>query len=335
MRPYLLFAVFLLVMLFGALGCAARYTQQVDFNPAEPIRVAVLPFSQVNEKNEIIDGSADLLVDQVSLISSSLGMTPAQYVRSMVQRELSTSGLDILSPALVDNKLAHNGFDDPKHGIDLQKLRSADPKDLCEKLLSCDAVLLGTVRRWDRSYYGIQSVTSVSLDLKLIAGKDRRVLFSASGEDSDSRGITKGPTGISDLVLEPIKGLDSKITEELAAQIVKKMLSSFHVEERPEFLQSAPPMILASAHDLRGVVLPRGQPLTVLLYGTPHQLAFFSIENSIDNIPMVEKDEGHYIGKYYPLPSDRFENRKISVYLTDSFGRASAQTLGGPGITLQ
>ena len=315
-------------------SCSGTYTHTLAFNPAEPIRVAVLPFIEVNSKDEIVNESPDLLIDSVSVVSSELGATPAQYTRALVQRELSESGLDVISPTLIDSKLSHNGFDDPKVGMNLHKLRNADLKELCSKLLACDAVLLGKVTRWDRSYYGIQSVTSVGVDLQLVAANDRRVLFGGKAEDSESRGLTKGPTGLSDLVLEPIKGLDNKITEELAAQIVKKLLVPLRIEKRPEFLESAPPMILASAHDQDGGHLSASQPLTVLMLGTPRQSASFSIDKEIEHIPMVEKDEGHYVGKYYPLPTDHFERRPIVVSLADSFGRVTTQKLGGEPLSL-
>jgi hypothetical protein len=318
-------------------SCAGKYNSKLDFSASESIRVAVLPFVQVNEKDEVIDPEKDYLIDDVSVVSYKLTETPAVYLQKLVQNELQNTGLDILSPALVEANLTHHDFDDMTKvpPVNADKVRKADPKDLCTRVFSCDAVLYGKITRWSRSYYGIQSVNSVGIDVKLVSAKDGKVLFSSSAEDSDSRGITKGPTGFSNLLIEPIQGLDNKIITNLAQNVVKKMLSSLKMDNRPEFLQSSAPAIYASAHDFPSGRMSAKDSLTVLLFGSASDAASFSIGNVIENIPMVEKDKGHYIGKYFPLPSDSFSNQNIYVALTDNFGRTTKQKIGTASITLQ
>ena len=328
--------IFFLLSAF-LISCAGKYSHKVNFNASEPIRVVVLPFVQVNQKDEIIEPDKGFLIDDVSIVSSRLNDTPAEYVKRLVQNELRLSGLDIISPAVVESNLSHSGFDDISKNppLDLDKIRRIDAKDLCSRLLSCDAVLYGKITDWSRSYYAIQSINTVAIDLKLISAKDGSVLFSSTAEDSDSRGITKGPTGFSDLLIEPVRGLDNKIITNLAQKTVKKMLLPLKVENRPDFLNTSPPAIYASAHDAANGRMGKNEPLTVLAFGSSLQSAAFSIGNVIENIPMVEKDKGHYIGKYYPLKNDSFVNQSVRVALTDQFGRTTTQKLGTANLTLE
>jgi hypothetical protein len=323
------------LFLINLCGCAAKISHNLAFNPAEPLRVAVMPFAQVNSKGEFIEPDPSFLIDNVGLVSSKLKETPAMHVRNLVQNALAKTSLDVLAPALIDARLSHNGFAKPDLSMDLAKVFAASPKEVCTKLVTCDAVLYGKVTKWDRSYFAIESTSTVGLDLKLISAKDGTVLYSANDEDSDSRGLTKGPTGFSSLVLEPIKGLDNQIIADLAATVANQIVSPLKASSRPEMVKSSAPAIFASGDDANSGVISPKQPLTVLAYATDHKIATFSIGNVIENVPMVEKDDGHYIGEFTPLPTDRFKNQYVTVRLVDQFGRMTSQKLGRSTLSTQ
>lgn len=320
-----------------ALGaCAGKYDHKLQFNPSEPIRVAVLPFYQVNGKGEIIEADPDMLIDNVTLVSDKLKDTPARFARKAVRAELANTSLDLVNQNLVDSELVHHGFAKEDLTFDLPKIISASPREICSHLLNCDAVLYGRITEWDRNYYGLQSTSEVGIELKLVSAHEgQKVLFEAKAEDSDSRGLTKVPTGYYSLVVEPIRGLDNQILVDLATATIKKMLAPLNVTTRPEFLKSSPPSIYASAHDAGDGSLQRGKHLTVLMVGSPKREASFSIGSAIENVPMAEHESGHYIGEYHPLSSDRFENVPIYVTLTDQFGRSTRQKLGRSSVTLR
>lgn len=315
-------------------ACSGSYKNKVDFNPLEPIRVAVLPFVQVDAKGNFISPDPNLLIDHVDLISSQLKETPADFVAGLVEAELQHSGLDVISTASVDGKLLHSGFGNTDLTYNYAKIFAASPKEICEKLLSCDAVLYGKITDWDRSYYAIQSSSSVAIELSMVSARDGKLLFSSQASDSDSRGLTKGPTGFSDLVLEPLKGLDNKIITDLARKMVPKMLAPLMVANRPEFLSTSAPAIYASAHDKPTGVMTGADTLQVLIFGTPKRLASFSVGEVVQHVPMAEKDPGHYIGEYLPLSSDSFRDQPVYVFLTDEFGRTTRQKLGNNLLSL-
>jgi hypothetical protein len=328
------FAIVILLVLF-LFGCAGTYNNSLSFNPLEPIRVAVLPFAFTDSKGTIVEPDKNLLLDQVGLVSSKLKEAPNEYVRRLVQKRLGQSALDVVSPALVDAQISHHGFVTASQAYDYPRIFELQPAEVCRKLLNCDAVLYGKVTRWDRSYYGIQSEAQVAIALKLVSARDGKVLWESVAEDSEGRGLTKVPTGFSDLVIEPIKGLSNDIITGLADKIVDKAVSPLYVKNRPEFLQNAAPAIFASAHDADAGDIRRDRPLTVVMLGSPGAAATFSIGDRVENVPMAEKDEGHYIGEFYGLPSDHFNDLPVFVHLTDQFGRMTSQKLGRTEVSLR
>ncbi len=326
----------LLISSLVLVGCAAKYESKVSFDLSDPLRVAVLPFMQVDDKGQVvIPNESDLLIDELSLLSTKLKMTPAKYVQSLVEKELSETNLNLVSPSFVASQLVHSGMGSHDlNGYKLMEVSQLSPLNLCERL-SCDALLYGKLLTWDRTYYGVQSQSDLALQLKLVSAKDGATLFEATSKDSDGRGIFKIPTGISDLVLEPIKGLSNDIILSLAVKVVEKSLAPLKVSERPEFLKSPPPSIYASAHDSTSGTLYHDQYLTVLAFGTPKTQAFFSIGREIANIPMSEKSPGHFIGEYFPLPTDHFNDLPITVSLSDKYGKTSRQEIGTAKLTLK
>lgn len=319
-------------------GCAGTYKHTLAFNPAEPIRIAVLPFAQVDDKGALVQADENLLIDNVALVSSKLKQTPAEFVQTQAQTELTKASLDVVSPAIVEAALVHNGFTVPASKpvlIDLAKVFAASPQEICTTLLSCDAVMYGKILRWDRSYYGIQTVSTVELELKIVSARNGKVLFETVAQDSDSRGITKGPTGFSNLVLEPLKGLDNSIITALADDVVEQALVPLNRKKRPDFLNVAPPAIVAAAHDARTGEISQGGKLVVIVYGSPGQTGRFSIGNSITEIPLTERSPGHYLGEYIPLPTDRFTAQAVSVTLQDEGGRETRLMIPGQPLTIR
>ena len=331
-------AIFTMLTAVLALGCAATFKPQLNFNPSEPIRIAVLPFAQVDENGQLAQVDESLLIDNVSLVSSKLKQTPAQFVQGVVQTEISKASLDIIPPALVDAELIHAGYGvagtNPVK-MDLTKVFAADPTALCSKVLSCDAVLYGKVTSWDRSYYGVQAVATVGIQLKLVSARTHKVLYEIDAQDSDSRGITKGPTDFSNIVLEPLKGLDNKIITDLARLVVDKSIAPLSNEGRPEFLTTSAPFILASAHDAASGSLSGNKTLTVVAFGSAGNTASFNVGSITQGIPMLERAPGHYIGEFVPLQTDTFEDASITVTLRDSFGRTTSQRIATTAVSLR
>lgn len=321
-----------LLLLVVCSACSGIYKNNVNLNLDEPIRVAVLPFLSIGEKGEISKDEARLLIDTFTLVSDEQTQTPSQIVRRQVLSELKNTSLDIVSPVLIDVELPHHGFINSDGSIDLEKLYKASPKDICTHLIDCDAVMYGTVKKWDRSYYGLESVSSVDLDIKIVSGRDNKELFTASAQDSEGRGISKIPTGISSIVVEPINGLNSNIIVELSNKMVHKMFLPLNLKNRPEYLESGPPVIFASAHDAPSGIIK--DSLIVVAYASENQIASFSIGSAIPSVPMFEISPGNYYGEFIPLNSENFTDQSIRVNVKDIYGRNTSQNVSGKSISL-
>jgi len=290
----------------------------------EPLRIAVLPFAEVNDQGEFTDVDSGLLIDHVSVVSQDLGEKPRSLVRKFIQSELDNTAIDMLAPWVVNAKLQHAGFADQNVDFIYPKIFSTPASEICSKFLDCDAVLRGKVTHWSRSYYAIQSVTTVGFEIEIVSARDNKVLYSAKIEDSDSRGITKIPTGFSSIVLEPIRGLDNDIAVQLAQRLTRKVIEPLRVDNRPEVVKSVPPAIGAVAHSAVFGEIKSGESLIVMAIGSSGKKGSFSLGDKVVNIPMVETNDRHYVGEYIPLPSDKFEDLPIVVSLTDSFGRKAS-----------
>ena len=318
-------------------GCSGTYQSRLEFNPSEPIRIAVLPFIQVDNSGAPQESDPNLLIDNLSLVSSKLKQTPAEFIQGLVQSELANASLDLIPPGIVSARLIHSNYELPGSkppAIDIKRILATPPDEICSKVIPCDAVLYGQLTSWNRSYFGLQSVMTVGIDLKLVSAKSRKVLFHSTAKDSDSRGITKGPTGISDLVLGPIQGLDNEIITDLARSVVIKALAPLSGRGRPEFLSSPLPIIIAAAHSAINGYLPSGRRLIVVAYGTPGLLGSFDIAGFTEGIPLAERDAGHYVGEFVALRGDTFTNAVISVSLRDKNGRITTEHLSNSPVTL-
>ena len=324
----------LLVLTLGS-SCAGVYEHKVNFNTSNPIRVAVLPFVQVSERNEIIQPEAHLFIDGIPLVSRKMEENPPEFMRQLVEAELAQSRFDLVKPFLVNIELPHEGYALLDGSFDLKKVYASQPAAFCGKFLACDAVLYGIIKRWDRSYYGLESVSSIELELKLVDAETNTVLFESLGRDSDSRGLTKGPTGISDLILAPASGLDAGIISDLSRRMVRKMLDPLMQVSQGQVAAPPIPGIYAATHDRPADRMNHSERLLVVMLADPGLTASFSIGRAVLNVPMIERTEGHYVGEYIPVESDHFSKAEVTVRVTDSLGRAESLPIRGRPVTLE
>jgi len=302
-------------------SCSGTYTHKIDFSPYEPLRVAVLPFRQLDSEGKVIEEKGDLLIDDVPLISSEVYDSPVATTRQLVLAELKKTSLDIISPSLIDIDLPHRNLAYPNGKFNLERIFEVPAKTYCEDFLDCDAVLFGTIKKWDRDYYGVQSNSEIEIEIKIVSAKSEKILFQATANDSEGRGLTKGPTGYSSLILEPLKGLDSNFVEDLARRIISTMLEPLKVKNKKIENDTPPPAIFAVSHDAVDGAVSRIKPLLVVAYASKDLQASFSIGTYLRKLPMIEHSPGHYIGEYWPLEEEKFENQTLFVNVKDTKGR--------------
>lgn len=317
-------------------GCSGTYQHKIDFDRDYPLRVAVLPFYQVDGSGKFVEDDGSIAIDQLPAFSDVEKEAPPEYLRKLVQSEIVGTSLDPITPIIVDRNLSHSGYTKPRSlDLDLQRIIQVPPKELCTRILSCDAIMYGKVTNWDRSYYGIQAVSRVGFELKVVSAKSGKVVFETTAYDSDGRGILKGPTGFSDLVVAPLEGLDNSVITGLAKRVVRKAIEPLKVPTKEQLEERSPPSIFAATHDAFSGVLKRDQVLTVLIFATSASTATLSIGSAVKDIPIIERSPGHYVGEYHPSKSDAFVNAPVSVALVDKLGRRASLQIGRGELTLQ
>lgn len=323
--------ILLAYLLLTATACSSKKVN-VEFETTEPLRVMVLPFVQLDSDGTIIQPDAGLFIDGVPLISAELAENPPELLRQQVQAELGSTMLDVLSPYLVNVELPHHGYARDDGSFDMDRIYAADAKELCKDFLDCDAVLYGYVTTWDRSYYGLQTVNSIGLKLKLVSARSGKVLYEVEVGESTGRGLSGGPTGFSDLVIEPIRGLDSDQIQMVSRKVVNKAVEPLRVESRPEFLSAPAPSIYAVSHspmEIQSAMLAQHNRLLVLVFGSPGNKGYFSIGETVLDFPMVEVEPGQYVGEFAPLPREMFVPQPVHAALVDTVGRRTEQVSAG------
>lgn len=317
-----------LMLLFACVGCSSQFVHKLSFDPREPLRVAVLPFIERDSDGNIVDSSPNLyLKENQALENDESENYPALILQKLVQSEIAGSTyLDVVPPGLVRAELVHRNFVNG-NSYNHPLIASTSAKEFC-KFLECDAILRGTASAWSQRYYGLQTVSSLEFKISMIRAVDEKEIFFSKARDYVSQGLLKGPTGYISLVLEPLKGLDGDIIQDLARKVVVKALNPLSRRGKKELPADAGmlPAIYAIASDFEGGQLK--DSITVMMFGSSGQSAYFSIGNAITGIPMIELNAGHYLGVYYPLKTDRFTKQSISATLTDKYGRSASKAVG-------
>ena len=195
-------------------------SKKLDYDPTEPLRVAVLPVRHLDESGMQISTHRIFFIDNLPTFSDPRGKSGAEVVKSYLYDELNKTHFDVVREGVLRAELVHRGLI-KEENFDLQKIYQADTKTLAS-WYGADAVLYTDITEWDRTYYGVETVIDVGLDLKLVRASDGKELYKVNISDSSSSGISKGPTGYTSVVIEPIKAFDLERLNELAQEVVEE-----------------------------------------------------------------------------------------------------------------
>jgi len=321
-----LVAIFILMT-----SCSQSFSNKIDFNPDARLKVVVLPMVRIDETGEIIeDEESRLLVDNLSL-SNITDETPTQISRRILISTLQATNFRLIAKELIDVDLPHQGFGLPGNKVDYKKLYQVPANVICSRLQDCDAVLYGKVLKWDRTYYGVESIHEVAMEFKLVSARDNKVLYETIGADYETRGITKGPTGFSSIFIEPIQGLDKKITENVARNLVQQLFEPL-IENEGKPAEAPPPAIFAVGFTAENSTVTLKNPLTILVMASSKSKVFVRVQGTKIDIPLFERSPGHYSGKYYPLETDSIKTDTLKITAIDKYRQKTTLTVSGEQI---
>ncbi len=311
-------AVVALAFLLVGLGCSSSSTYRApEFNPVANRRVAVLPFVPTYDGRNLPTS----VVDDIPLVGERV-RTGEDYLRRAFIARLSRGAFDIVETGYVDTRLTHAGlFAD-------QAFRDASVQELGQ-LLSVDAVIFGEVTEWDVTYLGLETRHSVEANVQMIDVDRGEVLVSATVGEEDGGGLSGGPTGFTDLAVQPILALSSANLIKLGRKVANGLASPFLPSEMDiDDAEMRAPFLLFATHDQpAGRALEPGQVLTVAAQGAAGMRAEWVFGTEGVRGSMSEVEAGVYVGKIAIPRGLVLREEILSVELANARGYRSRQTV--------
>lgn len=295
-------------------GCTTTYQRGPEIDTSAPLRVAVLPFVDASSGDLITSRPFTAALDRLPVLGSEYLETPATALRNRVIANLKRSSFDLINPSIVDQKLQANELYEVGR---LQAMR-ARPGEL-GRLLKADLVVFGRLLKWDRQYYAVETVVRVAARLTIVDVESEREVYASQQVESSNRGVSGGPTGISDIVSQPIFGLSNsafrRLNSDLARKLTEPLIAGGEVGQVPPFIAAA---VRSEGAD---------GALEVLMVGSPGGRAHMQVGVGGPMVPLVEVGEGRYRGSYLPAEGESVDAPSIGLSL-ERKGRKTTTRLG-------
>jgi hypothetical protein len=272
-------------------------------------RIAVVPFTVSATEDDFFADSLAAVGDLLAF-ESSRELPMREQVGAMLHGDvvawLQQSDYEVVDPWHVTTQLDHAGIDaaarrDPARAADVARAVGAD------------GIVYGDVRRWNRSYYVLQTVVEVALHLELIDAASGKQLFRTDRAEQIGAGLTGGPTGYVSAATEPIAGLRGSNLRGLARSVARHVAADLNGGELGTEVGPATPRLavvaLAKEHDGAFRV---GERVDVIAIGSPDCEVDFALGRMRTEIPM-RTSERHddprgtratYLGHYVVASAD-------------------------------
>lgn len=306
------------LLLVGLMGLAAGCTGisvQSEVSPklaalrSMGYRVAVMPFTISAPTDGFLSDSLAPVGELLALEGrrdAPMGDRLGQLLRGDVVAWLQQTDYQIVEPWQSTTQLTHAGFtsDQTRDPANAQALA---------RILGVDAILFGDLRRWNRSYYVVQSVAEVALQLQLIDGSSGERLFTTERTETIGSGITGGPTGYASIATEPLAGLRGSHLRALTRSVARNAVAELNGGDLGNTPGPLTPRLavvgLAQQHEGPFQV---GERIDVVAIGSSDCDVRFDIGRLRTRVPMLQTERhpdprgerATYVGHYIVQPGD-------------------------------
>jgi TolB-like protein len=325
-------ALFALTLL-GAAACTgvdamSRSAPELASLRSMGYRVAVLPFAVSAPEDGFFAEALAPVGDVLALENSRERPMRAQLGDQMcsdVVAWLQQSDFEVVDPWHVATQLGHAGMLAPEHHTpaNLRALARA---------VGADGVVFGDVRRWNRSYYVVQTVVEVGLRLELHDAASGEVLFATDRTEQVGSGLTGGPTGYVSAVTEPIAGLRGSHLRTLTRSVARHAVADLNGGELGNDVGPTTPRlaVVALATEHEGP-FRLGERVEVIAIGTPDCDVRFDVGRLRTAVP-ARQTERHddprgaratYVGHYIVAPGDNAEDLPVTCTVQRGTARRS------------
>lgn len=271
-----------------------------DFNIVRPRKIAILPFINKTDSDEAFD-----------------------IVRKSFYNHFSSRNYTDMELYKVDKLLRDKGLFKP------EEINQAKAEELGE-ILAVDAVIYGTITKFDRLYAVLYSQVAVGVELKMVGCSEGKLLWRASDVSRKHEGgVSITPWGIAIDAAQTALNMRKIQLLRAADDLFRDILETLPELEIADAVH--PPRIDSLVHDSSGAVRGKGDIIKVALYGEPGRTAFFDLGELKKKIPMIEETDGIYQGSYQVLEGDNVQDATVTGYLVDNSGnRSSRNDVLGP-----
>ncbi|MEQ1631301.1 MAG: hypothetical protein ABL997_02935 [Planctomycetota bacterium] len=278
--------VFLLMLALLAACTGSRVQRREDQRlpklRAMGYRIAVVPFRVTAPDEGLLETALGPVGEVLTLDGAALAADRgnlADLMRNDVVAWLRQSPFDVVEPWVTDTQLAHAALD---------RASMADPQNVARiaAVLQVDGVLFGDLQRWNRSYYVVQSVAEVGLELEL-RDRDGTSLFSTMRTETVGAGLSGGPTGYGSAITAPVEGLSGARLRDLGRAVARNAaLDLGAAMPDAEAALLVPRLSVVSlVQNHGGPVLPM-ERIDVVAVGTPDCEVRFDLGRLRTGVPM-------------------------------------------------
>jgi hypothetical protein len=271
-------------------GCAELRSTKVPKPVLEkagnlPEKVAVLPFA-----NRTPDPDA------------------GDVVRRLFYNFFSSLNYRDEEPSIVDATLKREGM------YDLLAAGKPVPLDRVGEVLGVDAVVLGEVTQFGKTYGLIYAGTSAGLKARMVRCRDGKRIWELEHKVKVDRGDI--PISIAGLAITMIRSMISYQQARRVNAASRLCMEMVETIPNPKRLTEAlPPKIEVLVHNGAERLLRPGQYLKAVLIGDPGHSAQWQISPLTGRMPLQEKEPGVYVGAYRVKPEDRVPCGRIYGFL--------------------
>jgi hypothetical protein len=257
-----------------------------------PVRVAVLPFSNRTDEP-----------------------TAPKIVRRLFFNFFSSLNYRDKELFLVDQTLQQEGL--------YQTIADGEAYSMSQvcRALDVDAVITGEVLSFNKLFAVVYAQREVGLKAGFYQCSNKRLLWSKEETATERDGSLF--SDVTALFLTVVKTYFSHRRATSIQNTAKLCMSMVATIPNPIEVSAPPPQIKQMIHNGVDRIIRPGEALRAVLIGEPGLIASWDVSADIQDLPLMEKSPGVYIGEYIVQEDDRVVNGRLDGRLASKSGVTS------------
>jgi parallel beta-helix repeat protein len=251
------------------------------------------------------------LVAVLPFLNKTDNTEASTVVRRAIYNHFSSLGYIDTELTIIDAKLKQNYL--------LNNKLNQTPLKKLARILKVDAIIMGEVTSYSKSFALLASSVSVGASLKFIRLSDGKLLWSGKQTARSVDGsLPLSPIGAVTTIISNVMNVRESISYRVADEMARDIIKTIPNLEIKNVIK--PPKISFFVHNAINSPKKAGDTLEIFMQGDKNQTASFDIGTYKTALPMTEIEPGIYQGRYQILPDDNVKNATIVAYLGNLAG---------------